>query len=276
MKFLKILRLFRKCFGDARWGKYTTFSDKFEVFRVLFALHYHVEITNRQGEATLRIFQFTVVSPSYFELLFLFREIFIDQQYAVTLNHENPLIIDCGANVGLATLFFKRLAPECKLICFEPNPKAFNYLKRNVEANNLKDVQLVNAGLSDVKGTIPFFVDDNNTLVSSLDKNRTRKHELQVESTTLSSYLQNQFVCFVKVDVEGAEWQILKDLINTNTISNVGEFAFEYHHNLEGSQHRLAEFLTLLEQSNFYYNISASYLTKGQFQDILIRAYSAK
>lgn len=276
MALLKILRLVRKCLGEARLSKFKTFYEKLEVFRILFLLHYYFDIRKKSGEASLRIFNYNVVSPSYFELLYLFREIFIDQQYAFNFEEEQPFIVDCGANVGMATLFFKRIAPNSTIICFEPNPRAFSYLKRNIEGNKLSNVKLVNAGLSDVEGSIAFYIDEANTLVSSIDKNRAGKGELNIMSTTLSSYVQNRLVHFAKIDVEGAEWLILNDIKKTKAIANIREFAFEYHHNVQGSRHTLAEFLFLLEQCNFSYSLSASYSNPGQFQDILIRAFALK
>jgi FkbM family methyltransferase len=275
MILLNIFRLVRKCLGEARWGKYKAFDEKLEIFRILFVLHYNVEILKKTGEANLRIFNYKVVSPSYYELLYLFREIFIDQQYAFNFEEGHQLIVDCGANVGMATLFFKRMAPKSSVICFEPNPKAFHYLKRNIEENKLADVTLVNAGLSDVEGSINFFVDESNTLISSIEKNRAGRNELKVQSTTLTSYIQNRLVRFAKIDVEGAEWLIVNEIKRTNAIENIQEFAFEYHHNA-GTSHTLAQFLMLLEESSFSYNLSALYSTPGQYQDILIRAYNTK
>lgn len=272
MGLLKIFRLFRKCSGEARWSKYKTFKDKVEVFRILLKLNYYVEIRKKEGEASLQMFGYKVVSPSYFELLYLFREIFLDQQYLLTSKEKAPVIVDCGANIGLATLFFKKMNPMCSIICFEPNPRAYSFLKRNVESNFLQNVNLVNAGLADVIDEIYFYIDKNNTLISSIKEERGAKDKIKIPTVVLSDYIRGKNISLAKVDVEGAEWLILNDVIKTGTINNIKEFIFEYHHNVPGSTHHLGEFLTLLEQHNYKYKLSARDIENEDFQDLLIKA----
>jgi FkbM family methyltransferase len=62
--------------------------------------------------------------------------------------------LDCGANIGLATLFFKRLYPESEIHAFEPDPETFKMLRRNVEQNSLSYVYLYNVALSDQQGAV--------------------------------------------------------------------------------------------------------------------------
>jgi predicted O-methyltransferase YrrM len=44
-----------------------------------------------------------------------------------------PLILDCGANVGVSVLYFKRLYPDAEIIAFEPDEDVFAILKQNYE-----------------------------------------------------------------------------------------------------------------------------------------------
>ena len=45
---------------------------------------------------------------------------------------DDPLIIDCGANIGMSITYFKRLYPKSKIIGFEPDPKIFETLKKTL------------------------------------------------------------------------------------------------------------------------------------------------
>ncbi|MEZ4805422.1 MAG: hypothetical protein R2852_08040 [Bacteroidia bacterium] len=61
---------------------------------------------------------------------------FIWQYYEIFLKYynfesqvENPIIIDCGANIGMSAFYFKKLYPKSSLYCFEADPKIFNFLK---------------------------------------------------------------------------------------------------------------------------------------------------
>jgi hypothetical protein len=82
---------------------------------------------------------------SYFrarELRYLFREIFEAGTYLFHTDRPRPLILDCGSNIGVSILVFKKLYPNSRIICFEADPMTFKRLKWNVEQNQLRDVSL--------------------------------------------------------------------------------------------------------------------------------------
>src|ERR1700736_4768148 len=74
-----------------------------------------------------------------------YKEIFFDKVYAFPSVTPRPLIIDGGANIGLATLFFKRIYPQSRVIAFEADPAIFALLEQNIDSFRLSDVRLVNA-----------------------------------------------------------------------------------------------------------------------------------
>jgi FkbM family methyltransferase len=66
--------------------------------------------------------------------LFIFHEIFVTQCYAVplTLLPDAKTIVDLGANVGLATLFYADRFNGARFVCVEPDPRNTRLLRRNV------------------------------------------------------------------------------------------------------------------------------------------------
>src|SRR5579862_10008371 len=58
-------------------------------------------------------------------LRLLYSEIFARQNYEFTSTRENPVILDCGANIGMATFYFKWRFPEAQITSFEPDPSTF-------------------------------------------------------------------------------------------------------------------------------------------------------
>ena len=81
-------------------------------------------------------------SPS--ELHYIFDEIYVRESYlpqgaGITLPHPNhrhdaaPLIVDCGANVGLFSLWAAARAPSCRILAIEPSTRTFELLKRNLD-----------------------------------------------------------------------------------------------------------------------------------------------
>ena len=68
---------------------------------------------------------------------FLFNELFADACYSFRAQTDSPLIFDCGSNIGLSILFFKKLYPKARVIGFEPDPLTFQTLRENSERNSL-------------------------------------------------------------------------------------------------------------------------------------------
>src|SRR5258706_10771593 len=61
----------------------------------------------------------------------IYSDIFVQEPYRFRCETETPLIIDGGANVGVSTLYFKRLFPRSRVIAFEADPQTFEALAEN-------------------------------------------------------------------------------------------------------------------------------------------------
>jgi FkbM family methyltransferase len=206
----------------------------------------------------------------------LYREIFTRQQYYFRADCEAPLILDCGANLGMASLYFKWLYPKSRVQAFEPDPATFQLLKQNIVQNNL-DVEAHNCALWDEDGEVDFFVDSGNpgTLLMSTEISRMNGESIKVPACRLSNFIDGT-VDFLKLDVEGAEHKVLRDLVQTGKMSAIRQMVVEYHHRLGQHKSCLAEFLAMLEQAGFEYQVRAEVYpvsSRDVFQDVLIGAY---
>jgi FkbM family methyltransferase len=206
----------------------------------------------------------------------LYREIFTRQQYYFRADCEAPLILDCGANLGMASLYFKWLYPKSRVQAFEPDPATFQLLKQNIVQNNL-DVEAHNCALWDEDGEVDFFVDSGNpgTLLMSTEISRMNGERIKVPACRLSNFIDGT-VDFLKLDVEGAEHKVLRDLVQTGKMSAIRQMVVEYHHRLGQHKSCLAEFLAMLEQAGFEYQVRAEVYpvsSRDVFQDVLIGAY---
>lgn len=131
---------------------------------------------------------------------------------------DAPLIIDAGAHIGMMMLWFKWNYPAAEIICFEPNPETFKILTLNVEENNLEDITLVNAALSNHTGetTLYGFMNQSdadtraNSIISDWGKRGDLTTGCTVKCVQLSDYLTEP-VDFLKLDIEGAEYSVLHD-----------------------------------------------------------------
>jgi FkbM family methyltransferase len=230
------------------------------------------------------LFGFTVRYFDYRTMHLLLRVILLRNEYYFETPKADPVIFDCGANIGLATLFFKWMYPRSEIHAFEPDRVTFALLKRNVEANNLHDVHLYNAALSDSSGTADFHVDHANpgSVRMSLNYLRMPKDTITVETVALSAVidmrLPDRDIDFLKVDVEGAEDVVLRDLATTGRLKTVRELLIEFHHRIGGERAKLGPFLTTLEAHDFDYQIDAVCMplySRDRFQNIMLYAYRA-
>ncbi len=195
---------------------------------------------------------------SYRSFYAMFVDIFIRRTYYFETLIKNPFIIDCGANIGMATLYFKYLYPKAEIICFEPFPSTFKVLEENIKHNNLKSVQLVQAAISanDSKEQILFY--DASRISStghSLDKDlftvksNKRPETITVKNKKLSNYI-NRPIDLLKLDIEGKEDEVLEEIIRSEKIIEVNQIILEYH-NIKDSPRKFSKFLANLESNGF-------------------------
>ena len=179
-------------------------------------------------------------------------ELFIQKIYSFKSKNESPIIIDCGANIGLSILFFKELYPEAKVLAFEADPKVFSCLKKNIDGFNFDDVEIINKALWNTKTTLSFYSEGADA--GRLDENISQdKHIINVETICLSEYLHQQ-IDLLKIDIEGAEYQVL--LESKDLLSNVDNLFVEYHSFIDKPQH-LNEILEILTNAGFRYYVSS-------------------
>lgn len=253
--------------------------SKFSIFMLYLQLTLKQKLFRKKKNVTVNVFGFRMHSFSYRTIKFLFYELFIKKEYYVLLDTKSPVIVDCGANIGMATIFFKLMYPEAKFICIEPNSATFELLAENMKNNNIENVTLINSALMDYDGTVRFYysTEQSGSLMMSAFSERMNQACEEVNCCKLSGIL-NQKVDLLKMDIEGAEHLVMKDLIENNKLSNVRNLLIEYHHLVDGTKIDLGTFLCNLEQNNFYYQVNADYPVnkKNMMQDIGLYVYEAK
>ena len=233
-------------------------------------------LRGKNKKANVSFFGFKISGYDYYTLYFLFKEVFISNEYFFDAKTTAPLIIDCGANIGMSILYFKKLYPSSRITAFEANPLVYKLLQENITQNKLSDIELNNVALYDEEKEIPFYINENiGTLMGSVEETRGGSISVKVPAKRLSSYLVNMdLVDLIKIDVEGAEIQILNDLFTASFINKAKEYIIEYHHNINDST-LLSVFLQKFETNGFKYNIKSDFSGINSFQDLLIHFYKA-
>lgn len=198
-----------------------------------------------------------VDAPSIEALAFLLQTVYMRRDYEIGDARPKPLIIDCGSNIGMSVLYLKHHFPDARILAFEPNPTAFEYLTANVKQNALRDVTLHRKAVANRTETRVFFsdADDDGSLGASLTDRLREKYgrsvvEQSVECIALSSQIVEP-VDFLKVDVEGAEQEILEDLRDRGLLRQISKMFVEYHYNDCNPNNRLVDILNILDEAGF-------------------------
>lgn len=192
----------------------------------------------------------------------IFCEIYINNSYRVNMRHDNVVVIDAGMNVGYASLWFAKNKKVEKIYAFEPFNDTFCQAKKNIELNKneIKDkIEMFQYGLSDKNSSFKFkseFEESSyRNIINNCDDNddgvliETKKAS-DIIKVIKEKHLKSHF--FLKMDVEGSEFDIIRDLEENKLIKIFDVGILEYHHNPN-------EIISIFEKNGFYvFSIGAS------------------
>ena len=149
-------------------------------------------------------------------------EIFAQRHYAFRPAVTHPVIIDAGGNIGISAIWFKREYPMANLTVYEADPALAKVVARNLAAANISGVDVQNAAVWIQDGLVSF---DN----MGQDKGAVSPTGgIQVKAVDLAMHLPER-VDLLKLDVEGAEYAIIRRLTETGTIARVQNLVAEFH-----------------------------------------------
>lgn len=172
-----------------------------------------------------------VYAASAAEARYIFDEVFGADCYGVGDLPERPFVVDVGANIGLFTLFVKRLRPAARILAFEPMPESAALLKQNLMLHRLDAVQVHELALgraTEAAARFTFYpqIPGNSTrhpeikeaprarlartMPAKVVEHLYQGREVTVAVDRLSRFLPaGQPIDLLKVDVEGAEVDVL-------------------------------------------------------------------
>lgn len=173
-----------------------------------------------------------------------FIQIFVNKEYEFVTKYQPKIIIDAGANIGLASIFFANKYPEAKIIAIEPEKNNYLMLEKNVEKykniiplqsalwHKNESIRLIDTGL----GTDSFITQKNNETNSSFQGvlshlvNKNSSVYYHVPGMSMDKILKDyglQEVDILKIDIEGAEVEVFKD--TSSWIKKINSISIELH-----------------------------------------------
>lgn len=132
-------------------------------------------------------------------------EIFQDEHYKAGLRKKDMIVIDCGANIGMASIYF---APYAKIIyALEPNHEYYSCLVENTK--DYPNIKTFNQAMGIFNGTDILISMENDPRAESFYGNGTIQEK--VECVTFDKFLEDNkldHVDLLKIDTEGAEYPL--------------------------------------------------------------------
>jgi FkbM family methyltransferase len=131
---------------------------------------------------------------------------FEEMSFVLHFLSEKDCFLDIGANAGAYTILASQHS-MCEVHAFEPHPKVFNFLSKNIRIQqNQKKIFLHNFALGDISGIIPFTsnLDTVNHIAELNDKEVVNVKIKSLDSLNITR------PTIIKIDVEGFEYNVLK------------------------------------------------------------------
>ena len=200
----------------------------------------------RYEETTTKLLGSTWSVPDAYSFAYTYRSIFQNEVYRFVPKADNPYIIDGGANVGLSVMYFKTKFPKSRVAAYEADPRIFGFLSHNCQASKLDGVELHNRALWTSETTLNFKQEgaDAGCLTAS-----DATSSISVKTVRLRELLEsNREVDFLKLDVEGAEVELLLDC--RDCLEHVDHLFVEYHSTANEPQ-RVDQIFSILAQAGF-------------------------
>lgn len=207
------------------------------------------------GETVVSLFGKKIKVNSPFWYLHGLEELFVEETYRFNSESNTPRIVDCGANTGLSVIYFKRLFPQAKITAFEPDSNIFKLLKENLNKFGFNDVELINKAVWNKNGSIKFLA--LGAVGGRISENEDDK-TIEMPTARLKDLL-NEKIDFLKIDIEGAEFDVIEDC--KNDLANVKNIFIEYHSE-EKREQKLDAILKILKDAGFKYYIKEAWVNQ--------------
>ena len=133
---------------------------------------------------------------------------FVSRHFFVSIASGCEMVLDIGAYTGVYSVETAILNPDCIVNSFEPNPRIFQNLRRNIELNELEErVKLFQISLGQQIGKAKLYLPENNGTSMATLKTGSSEY-LEVPMSTLDSIHFVKSIDLIKIDVEGFESKV--------------------------------------------------------------------
>lgn len=212
-----------------------------------------------------KLFEKSIYSNDAPTLISDVKEILRKEIYRFESQNDDPVIIDCGANIGISIIYFKTLYPKSRIYGYEADPNLFELLEKNIKSFSFSDVILSQQAVwVDDEGVI--FRKEGGHSGAIIEGKVESNSDLPVPSIRLKNQLEAlDRIDLLKMDIEGAENQVLFDCG-----SHLGkcEHVFVEYHSKSAEPQQLHDMLKLFHDLGYRYHVKEAFTRSQPFVDV--------
>lgn len=172
--------------------------------------------------------------------VWVYKSLIDGMEYNFISSQEPKVIVDAGANIGLAAIFFAEKYPNATIISIEPEENNFNLLKQNTKNysnvvalhaalwDKIEEIDLLETGLDNWGFMTAEESNHNNITTPKIQKKHT------VKTVTIESLLKDYNISMIdilKIDIEGAEKEVFQN--HSVWVNNVRSIIVELHERMK-------------------------------------------
>jgi FkbM family methyltransferase len=200
------------------------------------------------------------LSPSYNNYM----EFFVHKVYEKYIGGKKfDTIVDVGANIGIWIEYIKNVSKCGKIYAIEPNVQALKVLK---DTYTQDEIILVEKALTNKDGELEFFVDANNSTISSAQKYEDLNASYKVPAISFRTFLREyniDRINLMKVDIETGEYDLFES-IDKSDLDRIDNLLIEYHIGFGGRDLKDVKTITsLLRGAGFKYSLDEQHARGG-------------
>jgi FkbM family methyltransferase len=169
--------------------------------------------------------------------------------------NQGDIVVDIGAAFGFYTIIAsKRVGTSGKVVAIEAQRDSFKMLNRNIKLNQLTNVVPLNYAVYSKETKVKLY---NTYSIMPVSAGKSMNKFVEVNANTLDNILQEEKIIdvnWIKIDVEGAELEVLKGAHNVLSKSNDISLLIEVH-----GRNNYRPLIELLDSYNFILEFEKSY-----------------
>jgi len=192
---------------------------------------------------------------------YLWEDIFLNKMYEKYFKiKENDIVMDIGANVGIFSVSCSQKNIN-RCYCFEPMPQNFQYLKKNIsQLDDFQKFTLVQKAISPYQ---EIYVGEHQDKTTPYPEKEKTNNCITLDTVKLVDFAQEnkiKKVDFIKMDIEGGEWDVFESEDLDWILKNTRKFVAEIHleQTVYGHQQRFnIDFINHFQENGFSTKITS-------------------